>query len=365
MSPSAPPAEFLYEAAGLADPSLALVVVAALTLLSFSISIWVLTWTRAARRAGEQRTAAAHTSVPTREGPVTVTGTVSYADGADLALRVDITQEGREAYSSGEWSQTWTEKDRKIAVAPFELEMDGGERLRVEPTRNVLFTGAFTKKVLVDTYTRVRTAELEPGKRVWIDGHLVSEADTRHPEGYREVGRALVLRDSPKHRMRISDEPVEMPYRRLASRWWMLGGLLLLGSVGMQVSFIPFHLRTFHGETVGATVTGRTVDSDGDSLRHVVAVRFDDGASGWFPVERDHHTAFVTGMPLPVRRVRGSTSMTQAGPEPSLDWWHLLQCVLVSGGALIAVLVTRKSRPDEPEPPKLVEHEKGRIPVDV
>ena len=64
--------------------------------------------------------------------------------GGDEALPLEIVQEG----------------DRYIGL------LEDGKRLRVEPTRNVLFTDAFDKKVLINETTRIRTAELVPGERV-------------------------------------------------------------------------------------------------------------------------------------------------------------------------------------------------------
>ncbi len=361
MEPTAPAAEFLYQAANLVSPDIALPGVLFASLASLGLCVWVLTWPAALRRAGKKRAAGASTSVPTEPGPVILTGTVEVASGADVAVRLDITQEGTEAEQSGNWTQTWREKDRKITVAPFELVTESGQRVRVEPTRNVTFVDEFTKKVLINRTTRVRTAELEPGERVWIFGELVVEQDTSKPEGYRGSGTVLVLKDSAKHRMWISSEPLDAPHEREAHWWFVFGLGMLAYALILQGSFVPFYLRAFAGQTQDAVVIDRRVVDGGDSAdEYLVDVRLPNNVVASVEVEKEYHHAFVKGMPMTVRRVRGTSWFAQPGPEASLDWLHLGFGIAVVFGAAMVVTIMRWSQWDKPGN-KLVEHEDGRL----
>lgn len=68
-----------------------------------------------------------------REGPAVLAGRVAREEASAVA-RVDIRQEGTEEKdSSGDWRHQWTEKERHIWARPFEMELDTGERVRVEP----------------------------------------------------------------------------------------------------------------------------------------------------------------------------------------------------------------------------------------
>ena len=362
MGPTAPVAEFLYEAADLVSPGAALASVVIVSVVSFTLCIWVLTFPSALRRAGRKRAAAATSSVPPEPGPILLKGRVDYEASADFAVRLEVTQTGTEEESSGNWTQVWRETDRRITVCPFVLETDSGQRLRVEPTRNVTFIDEFTKKVLINRTTRVRTAELEQGEYIWIQGELFSVKDTTKPEGYRSTGTVLVLKDSAAHPMRISSQPLDAAHERKARQWLIAGVVLLLGALIIQGSFVPFYLRSWLGQTDEGVVVGRSVVDGGEgSDEYLVQVRLPNATVVSVEVAREHHNVFIQDMPMSVRRVRGITWFAQAGPEPSLDWFHLGVTLVLAFGAVIGVSVARTGKWEEPGN-KLVEKESGRLP---
>jgi len=338
MGQPPPTAEFLYEAAGLLSPDIAVPGIIVVSLASLALTFWVLTWPFSFWRQGRKRMEGVLTSVPPLPGLITITGKVAYASDANVAVRLEITQEGKEEESSGQWSQTWTETDRNITVAPFELELEDGKRLRVEPTRNVLFTDAFNKKVLVNRTTRVRTAELEPGERIWVDGELVPMLDPSQPQGYRGSGTVLVLKDSARNRMRISSERLDAPHDKNA-HWWLLVGLgCLLGSAIFQVSLSGYYLRAWYGGTNNATVVGRHVEDGGDSAdEYLVDVRLEDGKTASVPVDQEYLNDFKDGTTMAVRRVRGISWFVQAGPRASVYWIHFVGAALIL--AIVAVVI--------------------------
>lgn len=353
--------DFLYEACDLVSPNTATLAVLMLSLGSFALTAWVLSRPHSHRRAGRRRTDSVASDVPSSPGPVTLTGTVAYAEDATVAVRLDVTQEGEEEESSGQWTQVWTEVDRRVTVAPFYLVTESGQRVRVEPTREVLFIDSFTKKVLVHRTSRVRTAELEPGERVWVEGALVAVSDPGKPDGYRGVGSTLVMRDSSDHRMRISSQPLDAPHERQAEFWRKIGFGYLVASVVLQGSFVPYYLRAAIGETVDAVVVGRHVVDGGDSAdEYVVDFAMADETKASISVEREYHSAFVADARVEVRKVKGVPWFTQLGPAPSVGGFHLFLPTVVLGGALIGTLVRRLNGGSEDEA-RLVDREDGRL----
>ncbi len=152
------------------------------------------------------------------EGPVVLEGRVAYATEANHAMFVEFIQEGAESESSGSWSYRWTERARRLTIAPFYLETAAG-RVRVEPEPgHAQLADSLEGKILVPTEEeakrfkplndgapmRKRVATLVSGEHVWVVGRLTGGDD---PEGervanvasYRANAKAesLVLRGAP------------------------------------------------------------------------------------------------------------------------------------------------------------------------
>ncbi|MCC6521941.1 MAG: hypothetical protein IT373_04710 [Polyangiaceae bacterium] len=253
-------------------------------------------------------------------GDVVVTGRVEYAEGAELAVRVEVVQSGTESESSGSWSHSWTERARRVRVHPFYLRLASGERVRVEPADDALLVDALDGMVLVNRTERIRTAELSPGEQVFVRGTLGRGAD---PEGERyRSGRALVLRATPGHRMLVSSEPLGARFRKRQRtyRRWAVAALVCLCAV--QASFFSFHALAFGGRTVPGTVEARRAiertDSEGDPYTDYevdVLVALPDAPSLRFTeeVSEGDYALAAEGSPVAVRHVQAVPSLAELG----------------------------------------------------
>lgn len=150
------------------------------------------------------------------KGNVVLAGNVSYLEGRELAMRVELTQHGHEYQQSGNWLHTWAEVSRKLSVNPFDLLLDDETRVRVEPDAegSQLFD-EFESKVIVRADAigetgrmvpaRLRVATLLPDERVWVAGKL-----EEHGEGE----RAWRLRGDPH--LVVSSVPLSDHYQMRA-----------------------------------------------------------------------------------------------------------------------------------------------------
>ncbi|MFK7991846.1 MAG: hypothetical protein AB8I08_37865 [Sandaracinaceae bacterium] len=204
--------------------------------------------------------------------------------------RVDILQEGTEdSDSSGGWSHRWTEKNRRIWVRPFEMELDASSndaaptRIRVEPTKQVVLADDLDGVVRVNVAERVLRAQLVPGERLIACGHLERRAA---PSGYRGATATWVM-VSPKTAgvpFLLSTQPLGARMRKRASNAGAAAVLVSLGLLGLQVPAVGFHARTWSGRTVHGEYVGRqdwqTRNGEGD-LRdhHSHTVRLPDGST--------------------------------------------------------------------------------------
>ena len=84
----------------------------------------------AGRRARDARRTADAESQTLDEGDTILRGRAELDDGT---VRATVEQVGSEAESSGSWTVTWTETNRRVQVAPFYVVHASGERVRVEP----------------------------------------------------------------------------------------------------------------------------------------------------------------------------------------------------------------------------------------
>ncbi|MEP7125113.1 MAG: hypothetical protein ABJE95_29555 [Byssovorax sp.] len=229
----------------------------------------------AAARHRRMATAAKASFQPDRPyvaGEIVLHGRVATADGATLAVRVEVDQDGTETESSGVWSHAWTEVSRRIFVEPFYLVDAAGRRTRVEPPDDVLLVDAMDGKIMVNLARRTCSAELTPGEEVWAAGVLVVAPDPEGPaHGYRGPS-GLVLKAPPSRRMLLSSEPLGARFEakaRFFRRWSALLGLA--GALVWATVFGPYLLRAVAGETRSATITllePYDTDDDGHVTHH-------------------------------------------------------------------------------------------------
>jgi hypothetical protein len=302
-------------------------------------------------------------------GETVVQGRVDLARGFDHAVRVEVDQEGTEGESSGSWSHTWTEVDRRVVVAPFYLVHPSGERIRVEPTREVHLMDDLDGVILVDLTRRKRYAELIPGEQVIATGTLGTELD---PEagggGYRGGGRSWVLRPTEGAAMLLSTHPLDAPFRRRARTFAVMAAVLTVFALAAHLLLLPYHLRVWTGETVTATVTNRHVtastDDEGSVSHHfhVVASIAEPPLLLVQEVGRGAFDSLVEGSLVPVLLVAAHPASSQLGAVPRANavvaW---IFAVLISL-AILAFIGGAEWSTAWYDEQKLVETASGRLP---
>ncbi len=305
------------------------------------------------RRKAASAAASFRPDAPYVAGEVVLHGRVQTAEGAPLAVRVEVEQEGTEKHSDGTWTHTWTEVDRRVIVAPFYLVSASGRRTRVEPTEDVFVVDEMDGKILIDLTRRVRTAELTPDKEVWAFGTLVLAVDPEGAGGGYRTGSTLVLRSPAREPMLLSSEPLGARFAARAKfhlRWGL--ALTLVAVISSSLTFGPLFLRRFAGETVSAEITSLepylTTNSDGDDItqyrvRYVMS-RPDRAFKDNVPLST--FTKLQKGQTIPIRFVRSMPRFTSLGPDATADGSLMLLFFGVWIGMTIAYRArTRSSLP--------------------
>lgn len=226
---------------------------------------------RRLRRAEARAEASFKPDAALAPGEAVVMGTVEWAQGASVAVRVELEQEGTEWENSGIWVHKWTETSRRLCVHPFYLRHATGQRVRVEPGGDALLVDEMDGMIRIDLTRRIRVAELVPGERVFAVGELRRAPDaqaTAYGGRHRARGEEGYVLVPPRGRgMLLSSEPLGARFARRAAfhRWW--GVAALVTAIAINVLTAPVIARCLLGETVGARVTHlrRYVNSDGDA----------------------------------------------------------------------------------------------------
>ncbi|WP_437573487.1 hypothetical protein [Sorangium sp. So ce887] len=314
------------------------------------------------RRAAAQADASFNPGVALAPGEAVVKGTVEREQGADVAVRVEVEQEGSETESSGVWSHEWSETDRKVRVHPFYLRHASGVRIRVEPGEDVQLVDALDGMILVDRKKRVRVAELVPDEQVFAVGELRRAPDPEAPtQGYRGVAQGYLLVPPPWRPMLLSSEPLGQRFARRAAfhlRWAVVAAVAALA---FNAAFAPFHARLWLGETVDVGVTDLKKRESGDDETHFdVSMRT---AGGVALSDEASHTDFVRlrGVQrIKARYVPSWPSASTLGPDVTVHSAAFVAVPLLGALALAYVLRTHSSRPWYDK--KLVEQGSGKLP---
>jgi hypothetical protein len=273
---------------------------------------------------------------------VVLSGVVHHFEDHDVAVRVHVKQDGTEAESSGSWSHTWTEIDREIIVAPFILELANRERVLVRAPKNVDVADDLDQKVLINRTTRVLTAELVPGEKIFARG-LVERSDIADPaSAYRDVkwGWSLV---PARGKMLLSSEPLGAGLRKRAVFHARAGWIALMLFVVLHVTLVGFYAQIGDAvETmqVTGTRTWVTTDSDGDRNTHYSAtvVQPPTGAHETFEVGAGTYDELRFRKPDVFVRVDGIA--WHLGTLPTIHFIHLI----VIAGATLAYWLLYRSR---------------------
>jgi hypothetical protein len=320
-------------------------VVAQLILLAMLVVLGILgalRWVRRARAAE----LSFRPGAPLQPGDAVIHGTVERSASGDVAVRVEIDQEGSESESSGSWSTSWKERRRFVRVSPFYIRHASGPRIRVEPTHAVQLVDAMDGVIRVNLAKRVRVAELTPGEKVFAVGELRHDLD---PEGqgggYRGGQHGLVMRPQL-----LSTEPLGARFRRRAGRHRaFLYGLFFM-ALAPYVFFIPYLASYYNGVQGRAVVTDlkhiEETDSDGTTHTYRVFMTLTEPTSlpGGLLLKRSFsddvdHDFFVklkTGMVLPARATFGVITSTHLGPGAT---FHAGLTLLLLGPVLLLAII--------------------------
>ncbi|MDI1435018.1 hypothetical protein [Polyangium sorediatum] len=289
---------------------------------------------------------------PLVAGEAVLFGKVERAEGSDTTVRVEVDQEGEESESSGVWSHKWTEKKRRVFVAPFYLRLASGDRVRIEPRDDVFLVDEMDGLVRVDLKARIRYAELTPGERVYAAGVLsrAPDPEAQPAAGYRTGGEGYVLRPPRSGRMLLSSQPLGERFHeraRFHGRWAMW---IALTALAFHIMFLGYHIRRWAGTDTTATIRklDHYVTESDDTITHHYRVWLStrDELVVNDEVEEEDFAWMHEGQILPVRLVEGQlASNTTIGGHLTVH--HLAWSVvpLLLGAWLIYRVRERSTRP--------------------
>jgi len=319
------------------------------------------------RRRERVAEAAYDPGAPLEPGPMMLHGAVEYARDAEHAVRVEVDQLGVENESSGSWSTSWTEAERRMKVAPFYLRLASDRRIRVEPTADVYLVDAMDGAIRVDLTRRTRFAELTPGEQIFAYGRLERSLDPERVGGpYRGESVGLVLLPPRRGRMLLSSHPLGHKFAKRASvhRWSAL--LLLLVTVAFQLVWLPYHLRRWAGETVQAEITAlrhyTTKDDEGDTHHHYqVKVRMPDGAPFADETRHAQFRRLRRGQRVWVRVAPGPRSWATLGLHATVGYAALGALLMMLFFTLIPYALVLRSLRSWYEGAEVSDSESGRL----
>ena len=192
-------------------------------------------------------------------GETVVAGSVRFARGESVAVRVEIDQDGTEQQEKKGWSQQWRERSRHVTACPFYVEDGRGRRIRVEPDDDVSLVDDLDGTESRGRGRRTRSAELVDGEAIYACGELVRSEDPEQPATHRGGGTStLVLRAPARGRLLVSSKPLGEGFHRRASSWraWLIAYLVVWGF--FQLLNVPFYASALFAEQAVAVVSSKS-----------------------------------------------------------------------------------------------------------
>lgn len=272
------------------------------------------------------------------EGEVVLTGVVEHADDHDVAVKVEVTQHGTEACSSGSWSYSWTEINRAIVVKPFYLVLADGTRIRVLAPPNVEVADALDQKVLISRAHRVLSAELIPGEALHVQGRLErgSLLKPGGETGYRDAEYEWQLVPS-RGRMLLSSEPLGSGLEKRAQFHRRYTIRFTVVFVLLQLIFANFYSRAAAPDRAVLILDKQhTVgtDDDGDRVDNFDVTLQIDHTNHQFAIDSSDFKRVQVGSNLVVRE--GMLFGWDLGGKPTLFFLSVaISLFLTFGVALI------------------------------
>ncbi len=200
-----------------------------------------------------------------RPGPALVVGRVRPLDRDSAPVEVSVTQVGKEREGHEGPKTRWTEVARELRSEPFDLELEDGRSVRVEPDAKTKLFGAIDAVDMIGAARRVRRARLRAGDHVFAKGAMRPRTKVAAPDSaYRgtvaakaDGARPLALRGSQLAPLVLSTRALtagragRVVYHACAAVW-LLAALLAL------------HLKVLE-EMDASLLTGRVVRATGEA----------------------------------------------------------------------------------------------------
>jgi hypothetical protein len=345
-----------------------------------TVALGLLAWTN--WRVLHQLRSSAQRAFSGRPGPQVFSGRVISIDDGRSPVEVVVEQEGSEIEVKDGHSVDWTEVRRTARFEPFEVETEGGVRVRVEPDPDTKLVDEMDEVELVATGRRIRRAVLSEGEHVHVVGALRPSATQRTaPSAYRggiakEGARPLVMRGAPLAPLLLSTRPLGADRRgplALHTVTALLFASLTLFFHGWQLS--DFYRSLLAGEVVTAVAVDTREQSrwvktkSGGHLEHehfaTFAYALDGGPKDTAEIRVGyelHEVARKRGLQTEIRVTRGPDPVAFLGRLPLLPKSSVAVGALgILLGALWG-LVARATRPWY-ERRRFDERTQGRLPI--
>jgi hypothetical protein len=236
------------------DPPWSHVLVLSLDLVALVCLAWCIRELLSARQAANQAREVEESALALSEGARFIAGHVELAKDADIAVRITLTQEGRQTKHRYGFRHTWTETNRETEVQPFYLRTESGERVRVEPPRDVVLVDKLDQMDWNRSDFRRRRAEVTPGEWAIVEGRLTKGIDPENPtssSSYRTTGPTdWTMTSVQRGGMHISTESLSTRYHLRARAFLRTTlGLVALGLISFCFT-IPYRTRAYLGHNV-------------------------------------------------------------------------------------------------------------------
>lgn len=222
-------------------------------LLLFSVVKIAIAWRR--RRRAEAVEARASDELAA--GPAVLKGSVVGLEEGDVAVRLQVEQYGtteQRGDKTKTWYTKWTEIDRELETHPFDLQLESGQRVRIEPDEDTKLIDDL-ELVRKEKSSRWLAAQLEDGEAVYAVGELVEAHD--HTAGYRGGGKALVMRKPKGDHLLLSTRPLGEQFAGEGRVWKVFAIVLVVGVAIVQALVYDYHFAYFAGQPKAAKVTKR------------------------------------------------------------------------------------------------------------
>jgi hypothetical protein len=272
--------------------------------------------------------------VPLRKGPITLHGRVQTSDGFPaIKLRIEqVGGERRDKYGRIVMS-VWKEASRKLTTQPFELVLEGGLRVHVEPGPSPFLIDDLVERGGTVS-TRIAQAELSHGERVCIEG-VLTQKHLHNGEGdYRGTHATWVLRPPSTGPMLLSTAFLAVHHTRRA-RVWRVTGLVCIATLILSFlaagSYVPLLLA---GAPTEAQVTAHRQDAwcGRSACPRLLDMRTASDEVLSAQVSLSTYEQLEDGDRVPLLRVPSRPSMHQLGTRATLPkhapLWMLLLALI-------------------------------------